>query len=57
MASWAWQQAQAPWTRTQLKQMERQNLIMFNREDTHYRLTLKATTVREKALKKASDQP
>lgn len=35
-----------PWTRTQLKQMQRQNLIEFNREDTHYRLTLKATKVR-----------
>jgi hypothetical protein len=34
-----------PFTRTQLKQMARQNLIVFNREDTHYRLTLKATKV------------
>jgi hypothetical protein len=36
-----------PWTRSQLKQMERQGLIELNRTDTHYRLTLKATKKRE----------
>ena len=34
-----------PFTRAQLRAMERQNLIMMNKEDTHYRLTLKATKV------------
>lgn len=34
------------WTHAELKQMERQNLIQLNFEDTHYRLTLKATKVR-----------
>ncbi len=34
-----------PFSRSQLRQMERQNLIVMNKEDTHYRLTLKATKV------------
>jgi hypothetical protein len=34
-----------PFTRSQLRAMERQNLIVMNKEDTHYRLTLKATKV------------
>lgn len=45
-----------PFTRTQLKQMQRQNLIVMNRDDTHYRLTLKATKVRgaDRQLERAS---
>ena len=35
-----------PFTRTQLREMERQSLIVMNREDTHFRLTLKAAKVR-----------
>ena len=35
-----------PFTRTQLRKMERQNLIVMNREATHFRLTLKAANVR-----------
>ena len=35
-----------PFTRTQLREMERQNLIVMNREATHFRLTLKAANVR-----------
>ena len=35
-----------PFTRTQLRQMERQNLIAMTRDNTHYQLTLKATKVR-----------
>ncbi len=34
-----------PFTRSQLRAMARQNLIVMNKEDTHYRLTLKATKV------------
>ena len=37
-----------PFTRSQLRAMELQNLIVMNKEDTHYRLTLKATKVRSK---------
>ena len=40
-----------PFTRSQLRQMERQNLIEFNLSDTHYRMTLKATKVRARLLK------
>ena len=35
-----------PWPRTQLKQMQKQDVIEFNQADTHYRLTLKAMKLR-----------
>jgi hypothetical protein len=34
-----------PFTLGQLRAMERLNLIVLNKEDTHFRLTLKATKV------------
>lgn len=34
-----------PFTLLQLRAMEKQNLIVINKENTYYRLTLKATKV------------
>jgi hypothetical protein len=36
-----------PYTMTQLKQMEKQNVIQFDKERANYRLTLKASALIE----------
>ena len=44
-----------PFTSSQLKQAEKQGLLVFNPARTQYRLTLKATAVRESAPATAAE--
>lgn len=43
-----------PFTMSQLRMMARQNLIVLNKEDTHYRLTLKAADLKDRMQSEAA---